>query len=249
MTFFPSRSFLLDVARGRVAKTAIVRRFGINADIDTASEEDVLALGGDAPWNSSAQSLEAVSDSTDDVSGSGTGARTIRVRGLNGAYADASETVSMNGTTPVNLSNTYVGDIRAELLTAGSGETNAGNITIRIQSAGASQALMPAGFGRSLASTYIVPANKTAYLIGWSGSLYKAVSASYAELRLMVADDTVGWRLEALHELNQAGISAYARFSDDMLIPLPAKTRVRVRAKVSVNDTGVSSDFQVVLIG
>lgn len=248
MTFYPNRDFLLEVARGRIAKHALVRILGINADIDTASEEDVVAFGNDQPWYTSAQSLEAISSSTDDTNSSGTGARSIRITGLNGSHAPTQEDVNLNGTTAVALSNTYIGGVRAKLLTSGTGLVNAGDVTIRIASAGATVALMPTGYGQTLGAVYTVPASKTAYLIGWHTSLYKAVSNAHAEMRLMVYDDTVGWRLEALHELDHGGSSINSRSSEDLLIQLPAKSRVRVRAKVSVNDTGVSSELALVLI-
>ncbi len=248
MTFYPNRDFLLEVARGKIAKHALVRVLGINADIDTASEEDVVAFGGDQPWYASAQSLEAVSSNANDTNSSGTGARSIRVTGLNGSHAPITEDVNLNGVTAVALSNTYIGGVRAKLLTSGSGFTNDGTIGIRIASAGATVASMPPGFGQTLGAVYTVPASKTAYLVGWHSSLYKAVTSAYAEMRLMVYDDTVGWRLEALHELAHGGTSIHARAFSDLLIPLPAKTSVRVRAKVSVNDTGVSSELMLVLI-
>jgi hypothetical protein len=248
MTFYRNRDFLLEVARGRIAKHAFVRILGINPDIDTASEEDVVAFGGDQPWFASAQSLEAISSNANDTNSSGTGARSIRITGLNGSHAPITEDVNLNGTGAVALSNTYIGDVRAKLLTSGSGFTNDGTVGIRIASGGATVASMPPGFGQTLAAVYTVPAGKTAYVVGWFTSLYKAVTSTHAELRLMVYDDTVGWRLEALHELDEGGAAINSRHSEGLLVKLPAKSSIRVRAKVSVNDTGVSSELALVLI-
>lgn len=247
MTYLSSREFLLDVARGKIAGHALVRVVGINPDVDVG-EEDVVAFGGDQPWYTSAQSLEAVSSSTDDTNSAGTGARSIRVTGLNGSHAAITEDVNLSGTTAVALSNTYIGDVRAKLLTSGTGLVNAGDVTIRIASAGATVAQMPTGYGQTLAAVYTVPAGKTAYVVGWHTSLYQAVSGAHAEMRLMVYDDTVGWRLDGLHELVHDGISICSRAFSDLLIKLPAKSRVRVRAKSSASNLGVSSDLSLVLI-
>lgn len=247
MTFYPNRDFLLEVARGKIAKHALVRVFGINADVDTGAEEDVVAFGGDQPWFTSAQSLDVLSTSTDDTNSAGTGARSIRVTGLNGSHAAITEDVNLNGTTAVTLSNTYIGGVQAKLLTSGTGLVNAGTVTIRNVLDESSVAQMPIGYGQTLGAVYTVPASKTAYLIGWSTSLYKAVTSGHAEMRLMVFDFAVGWRLEALHELDHGGVSVHSRASD-LLIPLPAKSAVRVRAKVSANDTGVSSELSLVVI-
>lgn len=75
--------------------------------------------------------LEAVSGSANDAA-AGTGARTIRVWGLDASYLPFMETVTLNGVTPVPLANTSAVAINAvEILTAGSGGTNAGDIDIR----------------------------------------------------------------------------------------------------------------------
>lgn len=247
MSYLPNRDYLLEVARGKITGQALVRRAGINADIDTGGEEDVWAAGGSITWQTSAQSLEAISSDVDDVASTGTGARTIKVWGLNGSYASVNETVNMNGTTAVSISTSMVFVDRVEILTTGSSETNEGDITVRLASAGATMAFMPAGFGQAFQSSYFVPASKTAYLISWSSSLYKAVSGS-AEMRLMISEDGVGWRVVGLHELTQTGSSQATKTEGDLLVALPAKTRVRVRAKTSADNTGVSSELVMVLI-
>ena len=75
--------------------------------------------------------LEVVSSSANDTA-AGTGARTVRVDGLDGSYVPFSETVTLNGATPVALTNTSAVAInRTTVLTAGSGLVNAGNIDVR----------------------------------------------------------------------------------------------------------------------
>ena len=75
--------------------------------------------------------LEAVSSSANDAA-AGTGARTIRVEGVDANYVPFAETVTLDGATPVALANTSVIAVNnAYVLTAGSGLTNAGNVDIR----------------------------------------------------------------------------------------------------------------------
>jgi len=75
--------------------------------------------------------LEVVSGSANDTA-AGTGARTVKVEGVDASYVPFSETVTLNGTTPVALANTSVIAInRTTVLTAGSGLANAGNIDVR----------------------------------------------------------------------------------------------------------------------
>ncbi len=247
MTYTGSKDFLLDVARGKITGHTIILRNGLNADVDIAAEEDVWAGGGDLSWQTSAQALEAISSSANDIASTGSGARTIKVWGLNSSYADVNQTVSMNGTTAVSLATNLIYVDRVEIVTTGSGEVNAGDIDIRLSGAGAVQARMPTGFGQSWRASYFVPLSKTAYLIGWTSSLYKAVSGS-VELRLMLSEDGVGWRVVVLHELTQTGTGQTTRSEGDLMIALPQKTRVRVRAKTSADNMGVSSSLMMLLI-
>lgn len=81
--------------------------------------------------------LEVVSASANDAA-AGTGARTVRVDGVDSSYVPFSETVTLNGVTPVALTNTSVIAInRATVLTAGSGLVNAGKIDVRAVSGAA----------------------------------------------------------------------------------------------------------------
>jgi hypothetical protein len=80
--------------------------------------------------------LEVVSSSADDAA-AGTGARTVKVEGVDASHVPFSETITMNGVTPVPLVNTSVIAInRTTVLTAGSGLANAGTIDVRAVSGG-----------------------------------------------------------------------------------------------------------------
>lgn len=61
---------------------------------------------GPYPWIPSTRNLEIVSTNAGDAL-AGTGVQKVLVSGLDGNYNSISETVSMNGTTPVQLANQY----------------------------------------------------------------------------------------------------------------------------------------------
>lgn len=77
-----------------------------------------------------AAAMEAVSSSANDAA-AGTGARTIRVYGIDGNYDAIIEDVTLNGTTPVALVTSLIAVNKIEVLTAGSGLVNAGTIDVR----------------------------------------------------------------------------------------------------------------------
>mgnify|MGYP006921299728 CR=1 FL=1 len=105
--------------------------------------------------------LELVSSSANDASG-GTGARTVRVKGLDANYNPFEEVVTLNGTTPVALANTSVIAInKLKVVTAGSGGVNAGTITCRTVSGSVTKSSIGgANFSnQSQDFIYTVPAN------------------------------------------------------------------------------------------
>lgn len=70
-----------------------------------------------------------VSSSANDAA-AGTGARTVLVSGVNSSYVAQSETVTLNGATPVALTNNYMTINSMVVLTVGSGGVAAGTLTL-----------------------------------------------------------------------------------------------------------------------
>lgn len=245
MAYLTTKDFLLEVAKGKITGHTLVKRTGINPDVDSSAEEDVWSGGGNYPWRTTQSLPSVVSTSTDDIASTGTGARTIKIWGLNSSWVEVNDTITMDGTTPSIASVAMMFLDRTEILTTGAGETNAGDISVSI--GGTDHAKMVTGNGEAHAAVYQIPAGKTGYLIAWSGSLYKAVSGS-VEFRLMTAEDGVGWRVRNIMELTQTGAGIAHIDTHDSLIVLPAKTRIKVRAKSSADNMGVVSSFSIILV-
>jgi hypothetical protein len=108
-----------------------ITKFGSNLDIDTNSDpETIWSTGGLYQFPSSAGQISIVSSSSDDTS-TGTGARTVLVQGLDENYNEVEETFTLNGVSAVtSSSSSWIRAHRAKVLSAGTGEVNAGTITI-----------------------------------------------------------------------------------------------------------------------
>lgn len=162
--FLSNLGFAMAAGLGVVPGATRVVLLGHNPDVDTTTDpEDVWEGGGLFPFLSSAQTLEVVSTSAADAA-AGTGARTVLVSGLNSSYATISEVVTLNGVTPVSTVNQY---LRINLFTttaAGSGEENAGDITLRVSGGGTVQNIIRAGFGFGRSGVYTVPAGFTFFM-------------------------------------------------------------------------------------
>jgi hypothetical protein len=109
--------------------------------------------------------MEIISNSANDTA-AGTGARTVRVTGVDGNYLPFSEVLTLNGLAAVPLVNTSVIGINfIEVLTAGSGGTNAGRVDVRTVSGSTVKAAVRSAAdvpGMSHDFIYTVPAGRYA---------------------------------------------------------------------------------------
>lgn len=158
-----ARDYFEDVGFSLVTNARRVAALGNNPDVDTvslATSEDVWTGGGVYPWMTGATALEIVSSSAADAA-AGTGARTVTINGLDAAWAEVSQTVTLNGITPVAIPTSLYRINSALVVTAGTGKTNAGDITIRDSGGGTTRAILPLGYGMTRQSQYTVPAGYT----------------------------------------------------------------------------------------
>jgi len=111
---------------------------------------------GDAAYK-----LQVISSSANDAA-AGTGARTLRIGGLDADWLPYEETIALNGTTPVETVGSFRRVFYAEVVTAGSGFVNAGNLSVckTGTTAGTTHlwVLVPIGLNCSTSGLYTVPA-------------------------------------------------------------------------------------------
>jgi hypothetical protein len=156
--------FYLAVQQGKVPGYSMVNKFGYNSSIGSGAFETIWETGNDYPWQSSAVTVDVVSDDTnDDVAG--TGARTLRIQGLDGSYNLAEETVDMDGTTTVTTTQTFLRVFRMSVETAGTSGNNVGNISVTYTGGSDVAATITAGNGQTLMTLYTIPAGYTGYLL------------------------------------------------------------------------------------
>lgn len=111
---------------------SLVRLHGINSSPTTSYEplwkEGTVYNTSNIPLTTAMSTPYCASSDANDTA-AGTGARTILVTGINTSFAKFTETVTMNGTTSVNLTTPNIQFIYSiEVITAGSGGLNAGII-------------------------------------------------------------------------------------------------------------------------
>lgn len=180
---------------------------------------------------SAASALGLASTSTDDASG-GTGARTVRVVGLNASYDLATEDVTLNGQTKVTTSGTFIAVNGLYVLTTGSGGMNAGHVyvaddgdTFTTGVPTAPYLLMEAGWNVAAPSIYTVPDGYSVVLseLDVSGDNGKTVS-----VRVEVYNGTSLW--ERRLEVHVGSGNGRFTLTESAL---GARERIRVRGLVN----------------
>jgi hypothetical protein len=138
--------FKYEVALGRRQGATTWNKFGGNQDIDVGTET-VWGYGGTFARINTASTFTVVSSNVQDILTTGTGAWNVVIYYIDANRLAASVVVPLNGTTPVVTSVTGLGINRVALYNTGSGDVNAGNITITETTGGTVQAYIIAGEG------------------------------------------------------------------------------------------------------
>lgn len=232
--------FRLQVARGQIQGHTAINVFGYNPDVDT-SEESVWPDGGTVPHPTVASALTIVSTSTDDDS-AGTGARTVYIEGLNGGYNVISETIIMDGTTPVVTTGTYLYVNQFYVATVGTGGANAGEITAKVSTT--LYDIIAVGYNNRTTGHYCVPAGYTGYMTSGVITTGQATGSTSvtAFLKQHGPDGVV--RVGAVSTLNNGSVQY--DFSPPYMIP--EKNCIGASAIGSATNNSASSFFNIILI-
>jgi hypothetical protein len=150
----------LQIARGQITGHSTVNIYGYGAAVTTST---IPAWENATAYTFPAAATTMNLVSTVNTGGDKTGT-TILVQGLDANYAAISETLTLNGTTVVVTTKSYlrINSILVSSVTSAAAPT--GVITLKDLTNTTTYAQISAGFGRSQMSIYTVPANNTFYL-------------------------------------------------------------------------------------
>jgi len=221
--------------------------FGYNADVDSATEETVWTYGGIYTHLASPTLLTISSSSSNDTA-AGTGARTVLFTGINGDGGERTETLTLNGQTAVTTTYTYTEVQSMTVISAGSGEKNAGQIYL---GTGTVTSGVPAnvyghiavGENQSLMGHITVPLGYKGYIIAGSISSGTEGGGNYIIGRLKLRRNGI---------LSTAALVTFSnsqsRFDFKYPIELLAGDCVQATAESTANNEKVSCYFQVLLV-
>jgi hypothetical protein len=222
-------------------------KFGYNADLDIGTET-VWKNGGTYTPLTTARTLSVVSDSANDAS-AGSGARTITILGVNASRVSQTETVTMNGLTPVVTSGSWLGVNRVTVATAGATGYNEGNLTLTAATDLTVQAYVGAGDSITNQMIYHAPVGFNAYVTRVVLSVDKASAGGQPVVAFTgyVVSPT-GIRTIALYDILNGD---YHPHLDSLLqnpFPISGGSYFWINATSDVNNTFVRARIEMTLL-
>jgi len=239
--------FLLAVRAGLVSGHRLVHKFGSNDSVGT-TKEDIWPLGGSMAWMTSAEKLTLVSsDTTNDIA-SGSGARSVKIIGLDNNFNEVSETISLASTAVTTIQD-FIRIETARVITNGSYTgANLGTITIAGATSGNTHAVISAGDGRTTQTHYTIPAEKTGIMLHAAVSMDTGKSISVNIHKREDADMVVAPFGEHNHIHHWTGIDTPVSQAFNSGLVLKEKTDVWMDAVVTTGSASVDADYDILLI-
>lgn len=250
--------FFTEVALGNVPGHTIINKFGRNPDCDQIASATAVTIGRDV-WDlgiagatmwvpPTAASIHQLTAGTEDGSGGLTGALTVRVFGLDAAYALQEETVTLNGNSNVPTANTYTMIHRMEVLTTGSAGHNVGNIDATADEGSTVTARITINNNQTAMAIFQIPAATTGLLYGYDGSIHKSGGAAkLADITIMLKTFGGPWRAHEGLDVTSDG-QPYNHHPYTLPIQLPAKSYVKMVANPSADAQDISASFDIICV-
>lgn len=211
--------------------TSYIEKFGRNASVASGTSEDIWDGGGIYDFPDVASKFDISSTSAEDGAGTQTGALTVSVQGLDQNFDQITETLTLNGLTAVETTNTFIRIFRMRVETAGSNGTNVGVITADSQAEVLTAAQISAGNGQTNMALYTIPRGHVGFLKRWYVSLLRATGTNAIAVDVDMFRRNFGgaWRSTQPvgFQNNGAGMHQYDFYAP---IEFPAKSDIVVNA-------------------
>ena len=149
-----NEEFNLQVARGQVPGHSVLNIYGYQPAVSTTSIP---------VWENATAYTYPVSAILMYLSGTAGDTAQILISGLDSAYNQISETVTLNGATPVATTKQFL-RVNNMSVTVGSSTNPAGAVYLKNQAGTVTYAQINTGIGRTQAALYTVPAGFTYFL-------------------------------------------------------------------------------------
>jgi len=233
------------ISRGLVPGHSPVWKFGYNGDVGAAWE---LVWEGSAVYDylEAEETFKIKSDSVEDDTDKGgatpgTGAFTVEIQCINQAWAQVTQTVTLNGTAAVDLSTAdCMIAYRMRVMSTGTGGYNAGTVTLYQNDGATAQLSITPGNNQSLISHMPVPLGQTLYV---SYVNVSDVSSKISQVGIFVKEFGLPWQLKQTFSVSDSVVNRPTKVN----FSVPARGIIAVRARTTGASGVVSVNFDGVL--
>jgi hypothetical protein len=180
----------------------------------------------------------------------GTGVNSIVVYGVDENWDTQTVVYTMDGTTTVTSAESWIGINRVAVFLSGSGQTNAGTITITATTSGYTMAQMPVGEGVSQQCIFFTPQNHN-FLAEWMHfNSIKLSGGGNPELifKAWVYSAVNNTKQEVFRGKMDLAVSNDLDVAPPVPFPLSEKTIFWIECTTDSNDTEVSARFSGELV-
>jgi subtilisin family serine protease len=156
------------IARGLIRGASHINKFGYNSSVGATFETVWDGSNLYTYIGTAGTALVTSSNTSDDNNG------TVEIQGLDANYNVQTVTATIGGSA---TTETFIRVFRVKLLTANTGTSNVGTITVTVDSTAA--AIISPTKGQTLMAVYTIPAGKKGYLLKLQGNLEKAKESEF----------------------------------------------------------------------
>lgn len=239
--------YFSEVAQGKRQGASIWNKFGYNDDVDVGTEV-VASWGGTFTPLTTATTISIVSTSIFDTS-AGTGCNSVVVYGIDSNRDEVIEVVTLNGTTPVVTTSTWLGINRVAMYLCGNGKVNGGEINITSTGAGTpTMAQMPLGGGVTQQCIFHVPNNHN-FLAEqvWINVLNRGKNADLT-VKMWVYSAVSNGNQEVFRvDIDTAAVSNPLDLNPNLPFPVSEKTVMWLECTSDSNNVAINARFSGVL--
>ncbi len=220
-----------------------LHKYGRFGDVDVAGE-DIWDLGSNYLFPTVATSTQIVGLANDIPSSDGV--HSVTVEGLLADGSDITEVATLNGTTPVVLTNSFYRVNRAYIGAVGATGINSGNIDVT-HSGSATLARISPLQGQTLQTCYTLPTDVVGSVLSWTATCGRPTSRGdvAGTIALQTRENGLGWRTRDTFEMVD-GAHYYRAFGNPEAIPVSGLSDIRVRiTTINTDNVAVSAGFEL----
>ena len=246
----------LSIAQGEVSGTSFIHKFGAAKDFDIADGFVTVWDGAEdaVVWEKMIYTYSTTADIDSIVSDDAGDTQDLEIQGLDTNYDLVTQTITLTGLTPADLTTDLVRVFRLKNVGA---TDNAGHVFCYVSggtvTAGVPQvaadvrAVIHPLNNQTLMSLYTVPNGKTGYMRDWFAATAGAKKTSQHSVRVLAKPFGQVFQLKHLSNIATTGTSYIQHVYSEPEV-FAAKTDIEIRMDTDADAAGVSAGFDIVLV-